>query len=85
MADYLLYHTNRTALGRDIVSLVDRYTSKQIPEDELVEWLAAWRNNCPNLMFEEGNQNQISPKLVRHIGKKRALLITTALRDAERE
>ena len=82
MADYLLYHTTRTSLGRDIVSLVDRYTAKEIQEDELVEWLTAWQANCPNLMFEEGKRDQISPKLLRHIGKKRAMLITTALWNA---
>ena len=34
MADYLLYHTTRTSLGRDIVSLVDRYTAKEIQRSE---------------------------------------------------
>jgi len=83
MADYLLYHINRSSLSRDIVTLVDSYTKKEISEDMLQKYVRSWSENCPNLIFDDGNHDAISPKLVRLIGKKRSLIILTVLKNTK--
>ena len=84
MGDFRLYHTSRSALAQDITTLVTKYISKDISEQELQEIVHSWSEKCPNLLFdtEKGEMQTISPKLQRLIGKKRALLIFRALEDA---
>lgn len=79
---YLVYHTNFASLARDISSLVKEYNSSQISEKELQKYVLSWSRNCPNLLFDTGDPNVLSPSLLRHIGKKRGLLILAALKDA---
>lgn len=78
-----LYHTTYTSLAADIVSLVDDYKGKRVGEDILLEYVRAWSDNCPNLLFNNGNTNELSPTIIRKIGKKRGVLVLTALKDAK--
>lgn len=79
---YLVYHTSYASLAKDISSLAKAYNSGAISEKELREYVLSWSRNCPNLLFDAGDPNVLSPSLLRHIGKKRGLLVLAALRDA---
>ena len=83
MANYLLYHTSRSALAKDIISLVSNYNAKEASEQELQETVRAWSEKCPNLLFDTENAESqvISPKLRKLIGKKRSVIIFKALED----
>ncbi len=73
-----LYHTTYSSLATDIVSLVDDYKAKRVDEAALQEHIRAWSVNCPNLLFEKGNTESLSPTIIRKIGKKRGVLVLTA-------
>ena len=79
---HLVYHTSYASLARDISSLVKEYNSNTVSEKELQGYVLSWSKNCPNLLFDAGDPDVLSPSLLRHIGKKRGLLILAALKDA---
>lgn len=83
MANFLLYHTSRSALAQDIITLVTQYNAKVVSEQELQDTVHSWSEKCPNLLFDtdKGDLQSISPKLQRLIGKKRSLVIFKALED----
>lgn len=82
MAALSLYHTTYSSLAADIVSLVDDYKGKRVDEETLRKYVCAWSTNCPNLLFKEGATEELSPTIVRKIGKKRGVLVLTVLKDA---
>lgn len=73
-----LYHTTYLSLANDIISLVDDYKAKRIDEEGLQDYIRAWSVNCPNLLFQEGNSESLSPTIMKKIGKKRGVLVLTA-------
>lgn len=73
-----LYHTTYASLATDLISLVDDYKGKRVDEATLQEHIRAWSVNCPNLLFEKGNTESLSPTIIRKIGKKRGVLVLTA-------
>lgn len=79
-----LYHTTYASLANDLISLVDDYKAKRVDEAALQEHIRAWSVNCPNLLFENGNSESLSPTILRKIGKKRGALVLTALKDTRR-
>lgn len=88
MAEYLMYHINRSSLARDIISPVDSYTKKEVSEEMLQNYVRSWGEKCPNLLFDADtknpdslNRDAISQKLIRRIGKKRSIIVLTVLKE----
>lgn len=79
MSTHLLFHSSYKALAQDAKQLVDEYKAKQCTEEELMEVLQAWDNNCPNLLYANGNRTIISPSILRYLGTRRATVILSAL------
>jgi uncharacterized protein (TIGR04540 family) len=75
---FITVPTSATKLGSEITRLVDLYSVGQLPEEELLNILNTWGENVPDLLYDE-NKQPINPKIIRQIGKKRALIITTLL------
>jgi hypothetical protein len=67
-------------LGDEVTRLVDLYQVAQLPEEDLVEALNAWRENVPALLLKDSEKGPtISPTLTRYIGKKRSNVLATLL------
>ena len=87
MANFLMYHTSYSTLAQDIKNLIAGYNAKEISEKQLQEVVLGWSDACPNFLFdtEDGKKKEplaISPGLLRHIGKKRGVVIFKAYEDA---
>lgn len=67
-------------LGDEVTRLVDLYQVAQLPEEDLIEALNAWRENVPQLLLRESDKGPtISPTLAKYIGKKRSNVLATLL------
>ncbi|MBO4330678.1 MAG: hypothetical protein J5827_01235 [Oscillospiraceae bacterium] len=67
-------------LGDEATRLVDLYLVAQLPEEDLIEAINAWKENVPTLLIKDsGKGPTISPTLVRYIGKKRSNVLATLL------
>lgn len=80
-ANYLQFHTSYKSLADDAKALVDAYQSKTITEEELMDALKAWDTNCPNLLYEDDSRNTLSKSVIRYLGKRRAVIVFTALKS----
>lgn len=67
-------------LGDEATRLVDLYLVAQLPEEDLIEALSAWKENVPSLLLKDSDKGPtISPTLAKYIGKKRSNVLATLL------
>lgn len=79
MDNYNLFPTSANGLGYEIKRLVDSYNAKSISREELIQVLEEWQRNCEFMVKDD----ELSPSVVRQIGKRRATVVTKALRLGE--
>lgn len=67
-------------LGDEATRLVDLYLVAQLPEEDLIEAINAWKENVPTLLLTNSEKGPtISPTLTKYIGKKRSNVLATLL------
>ena len=76
---YLKIPTSVTKLGGEVSRLIDMYQIAQLPEADILEALNTWKTNVPKLLLADGEEILPNPALVRNIGKRRAMVLTTLL------
>lgn len=77
--EYLPIHISALSLAKDVNSLVDSYTKKEVDTAVLLQWLRTWEKNCPNFMFADEKHNDFTKTLLRYCGKRRLLVVRTIL------
>ena len=59
--------------------LIDMYQNSQLPEEDMIDVLKTWKENVPELIFEQGDTTKIRRSLSRLIGKKREKVLSTLM------
>lgn len=77
---YTKVHRNYKTLAEEVKLIVSALEAGKISDKDVDEILAAWDDNCPNLLYEDDARTVVSNSLFRLIGKKRATVLTVAFR-----
>lgn len=76
---YKTIPTSNKALSEEIIRILALYNVNQATDQDLAEAMSAWVENVPDLFLGNGDRTQLSPKLVKSIGKRRATVLLTIL------
>lgn len=77
---YTRVHRNYKSLAEEVKAIVKALESGEISDADVDEILAAWDDNCPNLLYEDDARTVVSSSLFRLIGKRRSTVLTVAFR-----
>ena len=76
---YTRIPTSINKLSFDAMRLIDMYQNSQLPEEDMIDVLKTWKENVPELIFEQGDTTKIRRSLSRLIGKKREKVLSTLM------
>lgn len=78
--------TSSKKLGDEAIRLIDWFQTSQLSEDDLVDAVATWKENVPQLLLADDSSDGslVSPTLIKYIGKRRALVLATLLTNKVR-
>lgn len=81
--NYASVYTARTEIVLGLKNLADEYKNSTATEAEVIETLAMWKKNCPNLFLdiEGGHEYELIPRVKKLIGAKRTVIIQTLLNN----
>ena len=67
-------------LSDELIRLVDLFNSNQVSEEEFTEAVQTWKSNVPQfLLADNGSGAFLNDKLIKYIGKRRAIVVSTVL------
>lgn len=76
---YKTIPTSNKALSDEIIRILALYDVNQVTEQELADAMKTWSENVPDLFLNGEDHTQLSPKLAKSIGKRRATVLLTIL------
>jgi len=83
---YGSFHTTRSALAADIKSLMNEYTDRTASDNEMLDVVSKWVENCGGLLLADPDQSktELHKSIIRLIGARRAAVIKTCLVQLEK-
>lgn len=79
---FILYPSTKSGIAYEAKRLVKAYLKGEVGNEELAFVVSSWRYTCPVLFWDE-EQNKLADCFVRHVGKRKARVVLSALQAHE--